>query len=192
MSVSAALQLTGAALTFAGGWPQTWRVVRGSTHGVSALTWASLAGTGLLWTMWGVGAGVPLMAASEGVFAAAAAAVAWRCWGASKSVVVAIAAFAFCAGLGLLWGATGLGVAGVVACIGCRAPQLWRSWFCGDVSGVSASSWWLLTWSNLAWTVSGVLTSDWILVAGSGSAVAMSLLIVAATHLPRRPEAVPA
>jgi uncharacterized protein with PQ loop repeat len=178
MDLTQALTLAAAGLTLVAGMPQLWRMLRTSAAGVSAATWATLAGVGALWTVWSLAAGVWPMVVSEGCFTVCSALIAVRCTSRGRATALGVSTLGGLCAVWWLGGPAALGVGAVAGSVACRIPQLRAAWREPDVAGVSAGSWLLLLGSNVLWAWAGIVRHDPVLVAGGVLSAVVSVVVV--------------
>jgi hypothetical protein len=158
--------------------PQLVRVVRDGPAGVSAETWAISAANLVVWGIWALAAGQPVVVAAEWVPAAGSCAIVLAVGATRRSVWLAVAV-TLVALASHFWApaASMVALSGVIVV---RAPQLVKLRAGGTPGDHSVST---LTWAtviagNIMWLGWGVTSGHPVMAAGAVLAIVISGAIV--------------
>lgn len=145
--------------------------------GLSTSSWALGGATGLVFALYGLRTHVWSLTASEGLFALGALVITAFLVKPGRLAVslppVAGAAYLLSLCPGVI-----IGVVGFIGSLLMRVLQIHRARQSPSTSGISATSWLLLTLNCSAWGFYGALTNHWPLTATSVMVLAASLILV--------------
>lgn len=165
--------------------PQLLRVVRVSSIGVSAATWALFAASAGVWSVWAAfdgqwGLAMVNFVETAGVVAVVSVLRAWR----SLAYLGALIAATFV--LASAVAPEAVVVVGFVVTVGSRVPQIIAVRTTERVAGVSWRSWMISVAGNSGWAVWAALDGVWPFFVTTIAALTMSAVIAVSTYTRQR------